>query len=314
MEVSQSQLPGYLHLYCIPKYVLLFSASPNRKTRHAMPSSVSGSLWPQPMAVASGDVMLTLPAPAGFLFSSTPPSPLLEHAFRRYRRLIFSHHDVDELLRGDMLHGDDSVDGGEVERGGVDFGGSPGAHDQPAAAASTRRQLRSTSSSAPSVYAPDAAHCILNALSIQVADGDESHPQLKTDEEYTLTIPECGQQQETTRSAKSTSTRAAVSATVTAQTVYGALRALETFSQLVRFDFDARGYVLEGAPWAISDKPRFAHRGVMVDTGRSDNICFLSLPKCRTPTFGICQKFDSKNRKKTGIGSRCVRSRRSSTR
>ena len=79
-----------------------------------MPSSVSGSLWPQPMAVASGDVMLTLPAPAGFLFSSTPPSPLLEHAFRRYRRLIFSHDDVDELLRGDMLHGDDSVDGGEV--------------------------------------------------------------------------------------------------------------------------------------------------------------------------------------------------------
>jgi len=50
--------------------------------------------------------------------------------------------------------------------------------------------------------------------------------------------------------------------------VYGALRGLETFSQLVTFDFDSGGYVLANAPWAITDAPRFPHRGLMIDTAR----------------------------------------------
>ena len=58
-------------------------------------------------------------------------------------------------------------------------------------------------------------------------------------------------------------------AKATAKTVYGALRALETFSQLVRFDFDANAYALPGAPWDITDSPRFPHRGLMVDTARA---------------------------------------------
>jgi hypothetical protein len=59
-----------------------------------------------------------------------------------------------------------------------------------------------------------------------------------------------------------------VTANATAKTVFGALRALETFSQLVRFDFETDGYVVDGAPYHIMDAPRFAHRGLMVDTAR----------------------------------------------
>lgn len=50
--------------------------------------------------------------------------------------------------------------------------------------------------------------------------------------------------------------------------MYGALRGLETFSQLVSFQFSGEDYSLSGVPWSISDAPRFTHRGLMVDTAR----------------------------------------------
>ena len=49
---------------------------------------------------------------------------------------------------------------------------------------------------------------------------------------------------------------------------WGVLRGLETFSQLVTFDFDKGWYVIKGTPIQIQDSPRFAHRGLMVDTAR----------------------------------------------
>jgi len=75
--------------------------------------------------------------------------------------------------------------------------------------------------------------------------------QLHTSESYTLDI-----------SAKPPS------AAITAKTIYGALRALETLSQLVTFNFDTRSYEIRGADWSIKDTPRFPHRGVMIDTSR----------------------------------------------
>ncbi|KAL1444350.1 hypothetical protein MTO96_029912, partial [Rhipicephalus appendiculatus] len=52
---------------------------------------------------------------------------------------------------------------------------------------------------------------------------------------------------------------------ISARTVWGALRGLETFSQLV--------YSPDGVSWvvnetAIYDEPRFPHRGLLIDTGR----------------------------------------------
>jgi hexosaminidase len=90
----------------------------------------------------------------------------------------------------------------------------------------------------------------ITELSFDVESSDESHPQLETDEAYNLTVPKNGV------------------AKITAKTVYGALRGLETFSQLVTFSFEEGIYVIETAPWNIIDKPRFPHRGLMIDTAR----------------------------------------------
>lgn len=90
----------------------------------------------------------------------------------------------------------------------------------------------------------------ISSLIVSVASLDESHPQLGTDESYTLNISVSG------------------AATASAPTVYGALHALETFSQLVRFNFSSASYNVPGAPWLISDAPRFPHRGLMIDTSR----------------------------------------------
>lgn len=65
--------------------------------------------------------------------------------------------------------------------------------------------------------------------------------------------------------------------TLTASSVWGAVRGLETLSQLVVAD--AKGAAADGIVCAasvhVSDAPRFPHRGLMLDTGRR----FLSVPQ-----------------------------------
>jgi hexosaminidase len=73
----------------------------------------------------------------------------------------------------------------------------------------------------------------------------------RREESYSLSIPATGG-----------------SASLKAATVYGALRGLETFSQLVVYDFDAAVYTIPSSPWQIDDKPRFPHRGLMIDSAR----------------------------------------------
>ena len=46
------------------------------------------------------------------------------------------------------------------------------------------------------------------------------------------------------------------------------MRGLETFSQLVSFDFDTQSYSIAAASVSIQDAPRFPHRGLMIDTAR----------------------------------------------
>uniref|UniRef100_A0A7N0ZZW4 beta-N-acetylhexosaminidase n=1 Tax=Kalanchoe fedtschenkoi TaxID=63787 RepID=A0A7N0ZZW4_KALFE len=57
-------------------------------------------------------------------------------------------------------------------------------------------------------------------------------------------------------------------ATIEAKTVYGALRGLETFSQLCAFDYVTKSVQVYKAPWFIQDQPRFAYRGLLIDTSR----------------------------------------------
>ena len=89
----------------------------------------------------------------------------------------------------------------------------------------------------------------LSGLSVAVRDLDESHPTLEIDESYELSVT-------------------AAAATLKAKTVFGALRGLETFSQLVEFDFTSEAYTIPNAPLSIHDAPRFPHRGLMIDTSR----------------------------------------------
>ena len=89
----------------------------------------------------------------------------------------------------------------------------------------------------------------ITSLVVTVDSTAEDFPQLETDESYKLSVT-------------------AASATLHAKTVFGALRGLETFSQLVVFDFNTGGYTLPYAPWTITDTPRFPHRGLMIDSAR----------------------------------------------
>ncbi|CAE7534192.1 hexb2 [Symbiodinium natans] len=57
-------------------------------------------------------------------------------------------------------------------------------------------------------------------------------------------------------------------AVITAETVWGALRGLETLSQLIVFNFTTGQYSISGLPLHIEDAPRFPHRGLLIDSGR----------------------------------------------
>lgn len=73
------------------------------------------------------------------------------------------------------------------------------------------------------------------------------------DESYKLSIPMQGK---------------LIYAHLEAQTVYGALHGLQTFSQLCRFNFKTRIIEVHQVPWTIIDQPRFSYRGLLIDTSR----------------------------------------------
>ena len=77
---------------------------------------------------------------------------------------------------------------------------------------------------------------------------DDEELQLGVEESYTLSI-------------------SGTSGTITAQTVFGAIWGLETFSQLVKYVEDDE-FIIEETPIEIQDRPRFAWRGMLIDTSR----------------------------------------------
>ncbi|OWM70094.1 hypothetical protein CDL15_Pgr025944 [Punica granatum] len=80
--------------------------------------------------------------------------------------------------------------------------------------------------------------------------------QLGVDESYSLAV------------ARSVGQSIIGEATIEANTVFGALRGLETFSQLCMFDYGSKTVLIHKAPWNIQDKPRFKYRGLLLDTSR----------------------------------------------
>src|SRR5271165_2284305 len=82
-------------------------------------------------------------------------------------------------------------------------------------------------------------------LTVAVKEADATYPKFGEDESYSLSVE---------------GDRATLSAT----TVVGAMRGMETFSQLVAGDADGYYFPLVN----IQDKPRFPWRGLMIDVGR----------------------------------------------
>lgn len=89
-------------------------------------------------------------------------------------------------------------------------------------------------------------------MSLYVSIDNPNAPlQPGVDERYTLDIPTDGSH-----------------ATLKATTLYGALNGLQTFSQLVIFNYTTHSYQIPNSPWNIFDYPRYSHRGMLVDTAR----------------------------------------------
>ena len=91
---------------------------------------------------------------------------------------------------------------------------------------------------------------VLSNLQIKVKDVT-IELDLGVDESYTLTIPSDGSD-----------------VVISSPTTFGALHALTTLSQLIRFDFDALAYWIDRSPIEVQDSPKFAWRGLMVDPAR----------------------------------------------
>jgi hexosaminidase len=91
---------------------------------------------------------------------------------------------------------------------------------------------------------------LIQFLQIFVDNLSEDYPQLATDESYTLTV------------------NTSATMTITSNTVYGALRAIESLSQLVVFNYEEGIYEIPGCPIEIIDAPRYPHRGLLLDTSR----------------------------------------------
>ncbi|KAJ2834884.1 Glucosamine-6-phosphate isomerase (Glucosamine-6-phosphate deaminase) (GNPDA) (GlcN6P deaminase) [Coemansia furcata] len=88
----------------------------------------------------------------------------------------------------------------------------------------------------------------LMGLSVSVVNRDETLS-LETDESYTLDIPTNGM------------------AKLKANTIYGAMRGMETYSQLLVVNGGFR--YIKSTPIHIEDSPAFKHRGLLLDTARN---------------------------------------------
>ncbi|KAL5201981.1 hypothetical protein ABZP36_012933 [Zizania latifolia] len=93
-------------------------------------------------------------------------------------------------------------------------------------------------------------------LTVVVASADEKM-ELGVDESYTIYVAAAGGVNSIVGGA-----------TIEANTIYGAIRGLETFSQLCVFNYDTKNVEVLHAPWYIQDEPRFAFRGLLLDTSR----------------------------------------------
>jgi len=96
---------------------------------------------------------------------------------------------------------------------------------------------------------PSSSKGTLYSCSLSVSDVDTSGSIVGSDESHKLTISESGE------------------CSISAETTWGLLHGLESFTQLLTRS-SSGDIELAYAPVAIEDKPRFSHRGLMIDSAR----------------------------------------------
>jgi len=100
---------------------------------------------------------------------------------------------------------------------------------------------------------PSQTSGILASLVITVAEQGSAFQLNTTAEAYNLTVPDLA-------------AGVVGNATLAANTWLGAVRGLETFTQLISYDFSTEQYTVQ--PAKIEDVPLYAYRGMLVDTSR----------------------------------------------
>ena len=111
----------------------------------------------------------------------------------------------------------------------------------------SQRPLQSTSSGGDAQ-----ATVLLKRVTVTVENSAEPLA-LGVDESYTLSIP---------------GPDGDGNGYIKAATLFGAYHALESFAQLLQFNFDHGYYQITGTPVILHDAPRFPWRELMVDTSR----------------------------------------------
>ncbi|KAI0520126.1 hypothetical protein KFK09_007597 [Dendrobium nobile] len=101
----------------------------------------------------------------------------------------------------------------------------------------------------------------ISKLTVIVASDDDTL-QLGVDESYTLYVSDGSEGGGGGR----LSIVGGVS--IEANTIYGALRGLETLSQLCTYNYKTKTVEVNKAPWYIHDEPRFSFRGLLLDSSR----------------------------------------------
>ncbi|GJP46401.1 hypothetical protein CLOM_g5693 [Closterium sp. NIES-68] len=192
---------------------------------------------------------------------------ILQGAFERYLGIIFAHDY--ERRRAERMH-DGMESRGEERRGeerrGLSERISADVGWKEPAAKREKAGLEEQEARAEEKGEEEEEVVVVESVRIHVAEAaTELH--MGVDESYELSIAHAPPSHDT--DARATWHGHAIThAIIRANTTTGALRALETFSQLCAFDFVSRLVTAKGSPILIRDAPRFEYRGLLIDTAR----------------------------------------------
>ena len=194
------------------------------------------AIWPLPNEYYSGATPLEVDVRLDIALSGlAAESGILLAATTRYKSLFFTHGDTGNASASALS---------EARRGGCRRAALPPRCRRPFLPARAPPPPRARSRRA---RAPPRSRAAPGERDDRV---DEEDLQLATATSYELAVDTDG------------------TAKISAPTVFGALYALETLSQLITYEPDGDYYKLSRCPVLVRDGPRFKFRGLMVDIAR----------------------------------------------